>query len=360
MNNKPGKLKISFCTVCMNRLHHLVETLPKNIEDNQDYGNVEFVVVDYNSQDGMEEWIRENMFPYIESGLVLYIKAPDMPFFHMSHSKNVAAKCATGDVICNVDADNFIGKGFATYLNDVFSTEANVVLAPDRMQSGRDLMGRICLRKEDYLKIGGYNEEMLHYSYEDDFFLTKAKKLGLQLKYIRNDVFLGAIAHSNYDRLKFSAIFTRLEHLYFRHVSSSESQIMMLYKDKKFERGTITLHLVPYEKFSFPVVYDFSERAKLRSDTWQKGSWSVSGNELALSDAENNYQYRLENNGLQISSKEETATFSKVSDQNFLLTLVYTWSTAINLSIMHQDADTVTEFGKATVYKNFSSEPYTL
>ena len=53
--------KISFATVCMNRLHHIRQTLPKNIADNSDYENVEFILLDYNSSDGLEEWVKETM-----------------------------------------------------------------------------------------------------------------------------------------------------------------------------------------------------------------------------------------------------------------------------------------------------------
>lgn len=360
MDYKNGKLKISFCTVCMNRLYHLVKTLPKNIEDNKDYGNVEFVVLDYNSQDGMQAWVRENMAAYIESGLVLYVRVDDMPFFHMSHSKNVAAKCATGDVICNVDADNFIGKGFAAYINEAFSSETDIVLTPERTAAGRDVMGRICLRKKDFMEIGGYHENLLHYSYEDDLFLNKARENGLKIKYIRNEEYLGAIPHSNYDRLKHGVIFTRLKELYFRHVSSSESQVIMLYKDGTFEKGTLSLNPVPYQKFKFPLVYDLFEKALLKDQTWEKGSFSYIEKELVLSGDEDDYKFRVSDNGGQLYLQDDPKAFSKISDQNFILTLVYTWSTVTNLNIMENNAESVPEYGKAVVYKNFSTKPYSL
>ena len=57
--------QISFCITCMNRLKHLQETLEKNILDNFLVDEVEFVVLDYNSQDGLEEWIAQSMMKYI-------------------------------------------------------------------------------------------------------------------------------------------------------------------------------------------------------------------------------------------------------------------------------------------------------
>ena len=45
----------------MNRLSHLQETLPKNIHDNYLLGDVEFVLLDYNSSDGLESWVKNDM-----------------------------------------------------------------------------------------------------------------------------------------------------------------------------------------------------------------------------------------------------------------------------------------------------------
>ena len=49
--------KISFCTTCKERLRHLKQTLPKNIKDNSNYPFIEFVILDYNSQDGLGDWM---------------------------------------------------------------------------------------------------------------------------------------------------------------------------------------------------------------------------------------------------------------------------------------------------------------
>ena len=61
--------KVAFFTTCMNRLHHLKKTLPQNIKDNQDYEDCVFVVLNYNSRDGLHEWMLENMAEQIKSGL---------------------------------------------------------------------------------------------------------------------------------------------------------------------------------------------------------------------------------------------------------------------------------------------------
>ena len=98
--------KISFCTVCMNRLYHLKQTLPRSIKDNMDYPNVEFVLLDYNSEDGLENWVNTEMSDYIDSGVLVYYKTEEPEHFHRSHSRNVMFKLASGDILINLDADH--------------------------------------------------------------------------------------------------------------------------------------------------------------------------------------------------------------------------------------------------------------
>ena len=157
------KYKISFCTVCMNRLHHLKKTLPKNIKDNRSYGNIEFVVLNYNSKDKLDEWIKTEMSEYIANGILKYIVTREPEHFLRSHSKNIAAKYATGDIVCNVDADNYIGKGFADYIHQKFKENKNSYLAVDRQTATMDCFGRICLLKDDFILLKGYDENMEGY-----------------------------------------------------------------------------------------------------------------------------------------------------------------------------------------------------
>src|SRR5688572_15135597 len=112
--------RISLCTTCMGRLHHLKETLPRNLEDNKDCPELEFVVLDYNSPDSTGAWLHETYPDLIHSGRLKYFRTTEPKYFHMAHSKHVAHRLATGDIVCNVDADNFTGPGFASKLAEMF------------------------------------------------------------------------------------------------------------------------------------------------------------------------------------------------------------------------------------------------
>jgi len=119
---KKKKFKISFCMTCMNRLHHVKQTLETSILANRPYKNVEFVLLDYNSKDGLGQWVKNKMMKDIESGILNYYQMtnPKPRYFNVPHAKNIAHKLGTGDILCNLDADNFGYKNDTNYIMDVF------------------------------------------------------------------------------------------------------------------------------------------------------------------------------------------------------------------------------------------------
>lgn len=173
--------KISFCTTCMGRLYNLKETLPKNIKDNADYPNIEFVILDYNSDDGLWKWMAQNMMQHIEDGTVVYYRTTQPKYFSMAHSRNIAFKVSTGDIVNNLDADNYIvnpnietSECWASYLNRMANdcTE-KVIFAKGK----RSMHGRIGFYKNDFINLlGGYDEELLGYGHDDHDLVQRAWK----------------------------------------------------------------------------------------------------------------------------------------------------------------------------------------
>lgn len=118
--------KISFCTTCMNRLSYLKQTLPQNLADNMDYDNLEYILLDYNSSDGLEEYIKSTYAEALNIGKLVYFKIDFVEFYDWAHSRNLAVSLASGDIICNIDADNFTGAGFAAYVNQIFKEKNDI------------------------------------------------------------------------------------------------------------------------------------------------------------------------------------------------------------------------------------------
>lgn len=169
---------ISICTTCMDRLEDLKQTYIKNIEDNKDYPNIEFVLLNYNSHDDLDTWVYRELDPYDKTGIFCYYHVDWPKYYSMAHSRNVAFKLATGDIVCSVDGDHFINKGFAAKINELANTLGPKTIFVKSEQKNR---GRIAMFKKDFLDIGGYDEEIKDYGFEDRDLLYRASALGFKV-----------------------------------------------------------------------------------------------------------------------------------------------------------------------------------
>lgn len=180
--------KISLCTTCMGRLYNLKQTLPINIERNSSYPNLEFVIIDYNSNDGLGEWIKDNMMEHIESGLLSYYRTTEPTHFSMAHSRNIAFKVATGDIVNNLDADNFtlgpqcsVSECWASYLNKLANEgKEKVIFAKGK----RAMHGRVGFFKKEFMEeLCGYDENLLGYGHDDHDLVNRAFVSGYTMYY---------------------------------------------------------------------------------------------------------------------------------------------------------------------------------
>ncbi len=193
-------LTISFCTTCMNRLFHLKQTYARNVKDNQNYPGVEFVLVNYNSQDGLHDWARKNLTEYIDRGLVNYYHTDEPDLFHASIAKNLAHKVATGDIVCNLDADNFTGKDFAFYINHQMQREGLSTMIQFKKAPYWGTEGRIVLSKKQFVELGGYDEALAPIGHEDHDLMDRAKAFGLKYKNVQIENFLHYLSNTTFEK----------------------------------------------------------------------------------------------------------------------------------------------------------------
>ena len=179
MVKAPSCFSISICTVCAGRTHDLKSTLLKNITDNKDYPKLEFVILDYNSKDDLYQFMTsEEIRPYLQTGKVKYFRTQLPKYYQTSHSRNIAFKNATGQIVTNVDADNFTGKGFASYLNRLAHTWPRQALyARDKWR----IHGRLGMFKDEFERFGGYDEELKGYGWEDYSLMLRVMAAGYTL-----------------------------------------------------------------------------------------------------------------------------------------------------------------------------------
>lgn len=163
----------------MNRAHDLKATLLQNINDNFDYPNVEFVVLNYNSSDEMHKFMASNRIKYlIKMGIVKYLITKRPKYYSASHSRNIAFKNANGNIVINVDADTYTGKGFAELINKLADIQPENALFS---VSQKFINGRIGMYKNDFLRLGGYNEKLSGYGGEDSDLVLRAMNSGFKM-----------------------------------------------------------------------------------------------------------------------------------------------------------------------------------
>lgn len=199
----------------MGRAHHLKQTLPINLAQSVDWSRpdaVEFVVLDYSSPDDLAEWITTDpaLQPYLDAGILKFARYEGQAYFRHSHAKNMAHALATGDYVCNVDADNFIGAGFTDYLRRVFWRRPNSIVASNRLDnrlnSGiyKGCMGRVALSKANFEMLGGYDESerFRGWSGEDSDLVIRAVRKFIRPVLLRNRRFLQVVQHSDLERIQ--------------------------------------------------------------------------------------------------------------------------------------------------------------
>ena len=87
-------MRISLCTPCMGRLSQLKKTFPKNLEAAKAFGldKIEFVILNWRSNDGLELWLKNNYSDLIEAGTLKYLATWEPKHYHMARTKNITHK----------------------------------------------------------------------------------------------------------------------------------------------------------------------------------------------------------------------------------------------------------------------------
>lgn len=163
-------MKISFCTTCMNRLCHLKQTIKKNIESCSMCSDVEFVLLDYNSKDGLEDWAKENLKEEIDSGRLVFYQTKEPKYWIAAHAKNIAHKLATGDVLVNIDSDIRVPENFCEFVDKLFSSGRRIVMSFDSKDPyGNDgCAGIVGVLRSDFYSVNGYDEDIyMGWGYDD-------------------------------------------------------------------------------------------------------------------------------------------------------------------------------------------------
>jgi glycosyltransferase involved in cell wall biosynthesis len=163
----------------MNRTHQLKLTLPHNIKL---LPNVEFVMVNYNSSDDLDEYIKT-----IKCSNLTYVKTTTPKLYSMSKSRNMGFLAASNDIIASIDADNYLGTSDDEPLDIIINKMANQQ-DNDKCFFGKGLRlthGQLAFHKSSFNNIlGGYDNKFgERYGLEEKDLMLRAFEAGFTFYY---------------------------------------------------------------------------------------------------------------------------------------------------------------------------------
>ncbi|MEH6604167.1 MAG: glycosyltransferase family A protein [Pseudomonadales bacterium] len=154
----------------------LQETLPFNLRL---IGDNEISLVDYGSDDGLNEWILANFQSNILDGSLRYFSVTSPTVWSAPHAKNLAHRISSGEFLYNLDADNFISEADIQATHEVSAIE-NQAIHQFSQVHGDGSYGRIGLRRAHFQQLGGYDEGLLPMSEQDVDLIKRMALLGLK------------------------------------------------------------------------------------------------------------------------------------------------------------------------------------
>lgn len=167
-------MKISYCSSCKGRLSQLEQTIAANLHVLKNNPNLEWIILDYYCPDNTASVLmeREDVLEAMANGQLKIFKLNTDVQFSMPLAKNLSHSLATGDILFNLDIDNYIGVSPAQ-LREL--KDGEFMWSRTGLDNGT--MGRIGLHKNAFLAAGGYDLDLFGAGCDD-------KNIAMRLRYL--------------------------------------------------------------------------------------------------------------------------------------------------------------------------------
>lgn len=180
----PAK-SITLIAACKNRKESLALSLPSWEGVNE---VDEIVLVDWGSES--HDWQDLPLLStMVKSGRVSFIQVQNAGDWALSRAYNLAAQFALGKYLLRVDCDTHLNPNFvALHPRPEPGKYFSVGWGTERDKNEEKLRGVWFALKDDFTKVGGYDERIVNYGYEDlDLYDRLHRIAGLEAKYIDLD-----------------------------------------------------------------------------------------------------------------------------------------------------------------------------
>ena len=204
-----SSISISLVAACKNQKKSLTVALPsweavKEID--------EIVLVDWGSTS--DQWDDIPLLDaLIRTGRLSFIRIPDAGDWVLSRAYNLAARFVTSKHILRVDCDTYVNPHFVENHPRPGRREFYTVASgTERDENDRKLQGVWFARTDNFLKVGGYDERITEYGYEDldlyDRFhrVAKLEQKGINLDMLKHSI----VGHLLWEKERPHKISTRM------------------------------------------------------------------------------------------------------------------------------------------------------
>lgn len=199
--------------------------------------------------------------------------------------------------------------------------------------------------KDSFFDIGGYDERMKHYGFEDIDLIHRLERSGLKKVHIDNSLFLNAIQHSNKERTSNSKEGFYLKIRIYRYITGYSSELLFLFRDNTTMSGTmINNKLFSQLELEVPPTFSLRYNFSILEDSWISGYWQDE-NPSCIDDFKN--FYRIDSKYLR---EEALFFFHQISNR-----LIMEENTRKGITLVKN-----VKQQKGNLYKNFSPTHFQL
>ena len=181
----------------MNRTYDLKKTLPLVIQAANASPPVEIVVLDYNSQDDLDEYLYSNDEAFKDCiGLLKHRKYTGRDHYHMAHARNLSVLASKGEFVVISSADVLISDDYFEAIREALAEDDYIWL-----RHSRRFVGVIAVKREEFVEAGGFDERFEFYGKEDKDLKLRLERRGGKVV-VLPDKYLGLIVTPKVDKFK--------------------------------------------------------------------------------------------------------------------------------------------------------------
>lgn len=169
-------MDLSIIVPCFKRLDHLRVTLP--ILDRQAKTSRSEVIVSCQGCKKVGEWLRGQILSRKLRQVTNVEGVRTDERFRLPEARNDGARNTRGEFLLHMDCDIFCNEGFVQAVLDKIDTgkmnkNSYLTIGPIPNRAGPGYNGILCLHKDTYWRLGGYDENLQNYGYHDTRFILK-------------------------------------------------------------------------------------------------------------------------------------------------------------------------------------------